>query len=158
MSRQLTTTIVGLGVFVLLIGLVITPTISASNEDASRGFELAAGDNATVTEGLKVEIDDVQTGNTSRNATITLRDTGTQLTQTNTIEEGSSANYTVAGENMTVTLNQIYENQETRTTIEYPRTYGWGDGPKQYASRFDVLLGIIGFLMAVGAVGAVTKI
>lgn len=154
MSRQLTTTIVGFGVFVLLIGLVIAPTITASNTDASQGYELAEGENATVTEGLEITVDKVGPSN----ATITLKDTHTRLSETNELAEGDNSTYSVNGENMTVTLENIDDNSVTRTTVEYPRTYGWSDSTKLYANQFDVLLGIIAFLMVMGSLGAVTKI
>jgi len=143
-------------VIVLLVALVLTPLITASNTDADRGFQLAAGETANVTEGLEVEAEAVN--GTQSWANVTVRDTTSRLSSTQNITVGASANYSVAGENTTVTNNDINNNVVVRLTVDYSRTYGWSGASKTFATRLDVLLGLLGFLAILGVTSAVMRL
>lgn len=140
-----------LGIFVLLIGLIFPTAIDASHTDATAGFELSEGENTTVTDGLRMAVESVE----GDNATISLTDTQTRETESQTLTIGETGTYTTNGETSNVTVESINSNNVTTSTAEYSRTYGWGDGPKTFVDNLGLILAILAFLMGVGALAGV---
>lgn len=140
-----------LGVFVLLIGLIFPTAIDASHTDATAGFELSEGENTTVTDGLRMAVESVE----GDNATISLTDTQTRESERQTLTIGETGTFTTNGETSNVTVESINSNNVTTSTVEYSRTYGWGDGPKTFVDNLGLILAILAFLMGVGALAGV---
>lgn len=149
-----TTAPVALGILALLIAVAVPASIAVINDPAQGTFDLDEGDTVTVTQTLDVIIEET----TQTDATVTLRDSETLSSETQTLSEGQTAEYTVDNESMNVTLRAAQgANANATVLVEYPRTYGWDSGAKTFIENMPfILVVVLGFVL-IGAVGAMRQ-
>lgn len=134
-----------IGVFVSMAAFVGAPMIQATNTDVSHTFEIAENETETLDSSVQVKAQDVNA--TSGNVTLRYRDVATDQTVTDTIGEGNQSTISLAGENVTTTNEEITGADTARLTVRFAPTYGWDDGSKSLADRFDVLIALILFVL-----------
>lgn len=136
--------IVALGVFVLLAGMILPTAISSTGENATTGLQLDEGETTTVTDGLEA----TAVSTADNQSEIQLRDVETQQVINKTITEGDTATYEFSNrDTVTVTVEDSQSQTVYLSPIEYPRSYGWGDGAKMFADNIGLLLVILTFLL-----------
>lgn len=155
MSPDHTTSIIALGVFILVVGLIFTPLMTASNTPASETDELVEGNTTIIDQEFIITIENA----TDTHTNVTVQDDKTLVSDTNNLSVGQSATSTLSGGDVTTTVTDITNfvagqanDPDTHTVtfeLEYPRTYGWSAEGKLFAGQLDVLLGIIGFLIII---------
>lgn len=148
------TTAAALGLVVLLLVLAIPAAITVTDSPATATFDLDEGERASVVQTLSVVVED-----TSQNSsTITLRDSKTIESQTETLSPGETESYQLNGDQMNVTLRELQGPSANATVaVEYPRTYGWAPGAKTMVDNLPLALVVVAFVVVIGGIGAATK-
>lgn len=149
-----TATVFGFVVLTLLIAVAVPAAVSITTDDATVTYDLDIGETETVTEQLVVIVQD----SSKTDAEITLRDDKTLDSQTETLNESETQQYTVSNETVNVTLQQAGGAQANATVaVDYPRTYGWSDGAKTVVDNLPLMLVAAGGLVVIGGIGAFTR-
>lgn len=155
MAQRLLVAVVAFGIVVLMVALALPAAIDATKDNRTAGFELSAGENATVTSGLEIHAESVSAS--GQEATISLQDTETRRSITHTIPENESEPYHLSDHTMNVTVQDIDSNDVALVSVDYPPTYGWSESSRTLAGLSDVLLAILAFVLVLGGLGAVNR-
>ena len=148
MAKQ--TSVYAFGVLALLIALLVPAAIAVTDSPARGAFDLAENETQVVSQTLQVHLEEVQP---DMSATITLRDSETLASETQTIDEGNMSTYTIRGETVNVTVIEA-DQQSAETSIQYPRTYGWHADASLFIDNLPFILVVAFAIVVVGMVVA----
>lgn len=141
--------VVAIAMIALLVGVLMPPAIGAFYGDTTATYNTTVGETYQVVDTLNLTVDSVDTTAGAESATITLAD-GTD-TQTLTVNEGSNSTFTIQGEDIVVTTDDVVDTSTAIITLEYPKTYAWADGTVALFSVIPLLIVLVVFLFIVGA-------
>lgn len=145
-------TAAALGLLVLLLVVAVPASITVTEEPAQATYDLDTGDQTTVTQTLQIVVEDTTN---QPDATITLRDTETLDSQTETMMPDNTTQYTIRNETIDVTLIAVEGSNANATVgVEYPRTYGWHAGAKTMVDNLPLAFVLVAFVVVVGGIGA----
>lgn len=148
------TTAAALGLVVLLLVVAIPAAITVTDSPATATFDLDEGERASVVQTLSVLVEDTS----QTDATVTLRDSETIESQTETLSPGETETYQLNGDTMNVTLREVQgANANATVSVEYPRTYGWAPGAKTVVENLPLGLVTVAFVVVLGGIGAALK-
>lgn len=152
-----TTKAVGLGLLVLLVVFSVPMMIDASEGDRTYRVEFQEGAETEITDRINVTSENIRPP-APENATITVTDTSTFESDTQVINNGSSAVYQFDAGNVTVAITAVETSPEAfRADVKVDRTYGWSDGGKSVAGELGLIMVILGAVIIAGAIGAMIE-
>lgn len=137
-------------VFIGLIGLILiavytTPTVIAdTNEDRVTATTIAEGSTITVYNSLNATLVNV----TSTNATVSVEDTREGVSKQAVINNSSTHTFTLDGDDVSVTVDNVTAGTEADLTFVYAPTFGMDDGMTFLVENLGmILLGILIILL-----------
>jgi len=142
MSKSPTPRVLGIIILILLIAYLV-PSITGVQTD-TESFTAFQDENAKISlqPGLSVLL--VNVSNTQSTVDLQVYDEENgSITTLNNLSESNSENVTVDGDNLKITYNEKIDNSSASLTYQYPRYYGWGDGPKTIMSNIVLILLVI---------------
>lgn len=144
--------ILGFGLIILIIGVAVGPVASELQQNQTQTDYLSEGESTDLPGEIRLSVDKIQTSGTS-NVTVSLRDTETNQTQTDTIDQGTESSFSFE-DSITVRADSI-TSQEATLNSSYSRAYGWSGPAKTVKGELPLILvlgsGIVvfGFLFAI---------
>lgn len=152
-NTKLTTLALALGIFILVVALILTPLIDASNTPATETGELIEGNSTTIENHFRITLNNA----TDTTANITVADKDTLVGERQTLSPTNSSTVNLPGGDVTITVTDISTvvvgtapDPDTHTVtyrLDYSRTYPWTDAGILFVAQFDILLTLVGFMI-----------
>ena len=143
--------IFGLGILVLVIAFLVPGMISLTSGESSTVYELNENDSVQVTDRLSLTLQDIN--ETDLNVTVELTDLQSLQNTTATLENLSTNELQLEGENITVGVGSVYDaDTPVRIDVDYPKMYGWDAGPRTFMQNIEVIVVLIAGIMVMGVV------
>lgn len=152
MSGRLIVTIVAFGLAVLIMGAFFPTFIDAAEGTVEATSDLEVNQNDTLGELLEIELTSVD----GDNATFELTETRSADSATINISATNSSTVTLAGEEVTSTVDSVDEDSAIITT-EYPPAIGWAEGAKLFVEQTGLLLALVAFIVTVAMLAIVMR-
>lgn len=148
MSHKLIIGGIGIGLFVVALGVFVTPMIDATESDSQTAVTLADGQYEYATDLMRVEANVTQ----NNNATFEIRNERTQeRNSTSEMTRGDREHVNVGGETVTVTY-VYHDGTNAVAELQYPPTFGYSDSGKTFFDNLGIILALTGFMIAIGGV------
>jgi hypothetical protein len=134
----------------VLIGYLLPIGVSSVNQPDTVNQTQDVGTTYQLKSGLINSTVDSVTDATD--ATITLEDTESGTTEQNTINVGSTTEYTLPGGNVNVTVNSASSGSPGNASLTYeiPNDYGWGDGAQGLYGLLPLFIVLVPLVVVVG--------
>lgn len=146
------------GMMLILVGLsVLVPALYFNLDNPqTTALDHELGQRTVITGDVNAELSAVKPSQGSVNMSVWDRRTGDSDT-TGELAVGSSANVTIAGQNITVTNKAILSDTRALVEYDYPLYIGWPDGSSVLVENTPLILMLAAVMLMVGIVLAVTR-
>lgn len=138
-----------LGILALASAFFLPSIIDATQQDAKTTLELDEYENQNITQRLHINASSVNS--TTKTATITYQKRTTLEDQNISLTEGANGTVQLANEDILVTLNEVSDNGKIIVTTQYPPTFGWNRGSREFIKHFDIILALLALTLGMGA-------
>lgn len=145
-GNKMTKIILGVVIAGLLLGYVFPVGLNAVNEDPTYTITSDESEEVNVQERLNATVTSSDTTTSPDQATIKLEDLQTGTTETQTIENGSSAEYsTLEGGTVNVTVTDVTSGSPNTVTADYTveQGFAWDDNSQTIFGVLGIFLVIV---------------
>lgn len=148
----------GLGLLALVVGVGFGTIAGDMQEDHTTVYFQTEGQTDYPSDTLTVVLSDKELAESDEEphtANYTMIDTDTSQRLTETAAEGETITFEMQ-DDVQVTPEVIdEENEEVRTVVEHPRTYGWDESATTIAENFPFVMILAGSFSIIGGMIAV---
>lgn len=154
MTQKVVALVLALVIGAILIGNVLPVGINATTEDSTINLTQDEGTEYVVVDGkLNSTVTGSDTTTDPDQTTIELKDVESGNTVSNTVENGSTVTYSIGGESVNVTVNDVTSGTPSTVDVTYsvPPDYGWDDGTQSLWTLIPVFL-VLGALVLLAGI------
>lgn len=139
-----------LGMIFLVLGLsVVVPGVILNLENPQTNtFQQDESERTVITGDVSSTITEI-TNQDEVNISILDRKSG-EFNSTGQLMPGDNATVAIAGQNITVTLVDVFDTQEAAVTYTYPLYIGWPDGSSEIVKSSPQIILLAGIVMLIG--------
>lgn len=148
---------VSVGIVILFVVVAMPVVVNGMTGSTSQTVQFDEGETQDLTERLNVTVTNINA--TANYATVSLEDSATLDSQTETIDEGKESTFTLSGGNVSITVGSI-DGGSPETAIlstSTPNQYGWADGASTLADNLGLVIVAVAFIVILGLVGSVIQ-
>jgi hypothetical protein len=147
MARNVVVAVFVLGVVGLMLGGLVPGLHNATQNDVTQTTVLDEADAQEIND--KFLLNATSVSQNGSNATVRVTDLDTQERNSTTLNASESKAVVVAGENVTVTLDDVRSSSTAVVTSRYASLYGMSDGPRFVFENAALLVVVVALAMVI---------